>query len=229
MLSIANNAAQVLQKRILSGEFPPGSALPSQRRLADTLSISRTSLREAISTLEALGLVYTQPGKGVFVTQRQSSTRYLTGIFPAPVRGTALMSPRQLIEFRLALEPGWVALAVQHATDAEIDSLEGVQEQMELALHKHDFVIAADEDLHFHMMLAQMSHNPGIVAVAQQFQTQIAHSLKLPFAEPSAMWEPATEHRQIVQAMRQRDSQAAALAMQNHLLGSARRIGIDRP
>lgn len=58
---------QAIRKLIEAGDYQPGDALPSQRDLAEQLGISRASLREALSSLSALGLVSVQPGKGVFV------------------------------------------------------------------------------------------------------------------------------------------------------------------
>ena len=68
MPSLSNVAAQNLQRLIANGTYAVGKTLPSQRDLAETLGISRACLREAISMLEALGLVRSHPGKGVFVT-----------------------------------------------------------------------------------------------------------------------------------------------------------------
>ncbi|NLP82163.1 FadR/GntR family transcriptional regulator, partial [Acinetobacter baumannii] len=57
MHSIPSSVAQALQQRILSGEYPSGSRLPPQRELAESLGVSRASLREALTVLETLGLV----------------------------------------------------------------------------------------------------------------------------------------------------------------------------
>ena len=68
MPSLSNVAAQNIQRLIANGTYASGKTLPSQRDLAETLGISRACLREAISMLEALGLVRSHAGKGVFVT-----------------------------------------------------------------------------------------------------------------------------------------------------------------
>ena len=72
MQSIPISMAQTLQQHILSGHYPGGSQLPPQRELARQLGISRASLREALSMLEALGLVEIQPGKGVRINSPHS-------------------------------------------------------------------------------------------------------------------------------------------------------------
>lgn len=223
MPSIANLAAQALQRRIIDKEFPCGSALPSQRELADQLSISRASLREAISTLEALGLVRTQPGKGVFVTAGRRPD-------PAhPPRGIANMTPHALIEFRAVLEPAWASLTANHIDNDGLARLEAIQAGMEDALKACDLVMAADWDLQFHLLLAELCGNPGLADIANQFSEQIGHSLRLPFSDPAGVWAPANEHRVIIAAISARDSAAAGAAMRAHLDSAARRVGIDPP
>ncbi|WP_043237517.1 FadR/GntR family transcriptional regulator [Stutzerimonas azotifigens] len=219
MPSISNIAAQALQRRILDGEFPAGAMLPSQRDLSEQLSISRSSLREALSTLEALGLVRAQPGKGVFVTGGNGPAR-------AP-KGTASMTPRALLEFRLALEPAWTRLAALRLDAAGRQRLEAIQKGMDDALKACDLVMAADWDLQFHLCLAELSGNPGFLAIAQQFREQIGHSLRLPFSNAAGLWEPADEHHAILAALRAGDADAAESAMRIHLRAAARRTHID--
>lgn len=223
MPSIVNVAAQALQRRIIDGEFPAGSALPSQRELAEQLSISRASLREAISTLEALGLVRSQPSKGVFVT---------TGKQPDPrelPRGTASMTPQALFEFRAVLEPAWTALAARRLDAAGRERLDAIQRGMEDALKVCDLVIASDYDLQFHLCLAEFSGNAGLAAVAAQFRDPIGHSLRLPFSNPAGIWDPADEHRQILAAVIKGDAAGAEAAMRAHLSAAAKRVGLSSP
>lgn len=192
MQSIPISMAQTLQQHILSGHYPGGSQLPPQRELARQLGISRASLREALSMLEALGLVEIQPGKGVRINGPHSGRARMHRAYATPALGT--LSPRQLIELRLVLEPGWAA---------------------------------ADADLQFHLLLAQLSGNPGLVAMARQLELAISHSLRLPFAWSGADDQPVREHDAIVQAVCAGDAPGAAGAMRAHLLSAARRSGID--
>ncbi|MDO9598029.1 MAG: FCD domain-containing protein [Azoarcus sp.] len=223
MPSIANIAAQALQRRIANGEFVVGAALPSQRELSAQLSISRASLREAISTLEALGLVRAQPGKGVFVTAGHKFDP------DHPPRGTEMMTPQALIELRAALEPTWAGLAALRIDDAGLAQLETIQRGMEDALKVCDLVMAADWDLQFHLLLAELSDNPGLIGISHQFSEQIGHSLRLPFSNRAAIWAPADEHRRITSAIASRNAASAAAAMREHLAAAAARVGIAFP
>lgn len=223
MPSVSSIAAQTLQRRITSGEFALGSTLPSQRDLADSLGISRASLREAISTLEALGLVRSQAGKGVYVTWGAKPAA------DAMPDGPSAMPPQTLFEFRLAVEPAWAELAARRAGAAECAALEVTQRAMEEALHAGDLVMASELDLQFHLQLAELSGNPLLAATANQFRDKIAHSLRLPFANVKSVWAPVDEHRAVLDAIAAGDGRAAAAAMRSHLASAATRVGIEFP
>ena len=197
MHSIPSSVAQALQQRILSGEYPSGSRLPPQRELAESLGVSRASLREALTVLETLGLVDILPSRGVVVRGQKfgaegASAERMHRPFATPALGT--LSPRQLIELRLVLEPGWTALAAARMHAAGLRHLQWLQQQLAHALERNDLLSAAEADLHFHLLLAQLSSNPGLMAMAGQLEHAIGHSLRLPFARNGADDHPAHEH-----------------------------------
>ncbi|WP_280188837.1 FadR/GntR family transcriptional regulator [Delftia sp. PS-11] len=225
MQSIPISIAQTLQQHILSGHYASGSHLPPQRELARQLGISRASLREALSMLETLGLVDIQPGKGVRINGPRGGSARMPRAYATPALGT--LSPRQLIELRLVLEPGWSALAAARADDAGLRQLQWTQGQLAHALERNDLLAAAEADLQFHLLLAQLSGNPGLVAMARELEHAISHSLRLPFAWSGADDKPAREHEAIAQAVCAGDASAAACAMRAHLLSAAQRSGID--
>jgi GntR family transcriptional repressor for pyruvate dehydrogenase complex len=244
MPSVSNIAAQTLQRRILDGQYAAGSALPGQRELAESLGISRASLREAISMLEALGLLRSLPGKGVFVTSGQIPT---ANELPA---GPNAMPPDAIFQMRFVIEPANAALAARRIATADqpegrrtprsggpersegfsnaqhFSELRASMDDMKAALDTNDLVAAADCDLRFHLELARLSGNPALAAVTQHFQSQLAYSLRLPFADRSHVWQPADEHAAILAAVSAGDAASARQTMQQHLLSAAGRVGI---
>ena len=219
MPSLSNVAAQNLQRLIADGTYAIGKQLPGQRELAGKLGISRTCLREATSMLEALGLVRSHAGKGVFVT---AGTRRDASDIPYNFRG---MRPEAIFQFRFVLEPAAASLV---AADPRHDTEEllAIQTRLEAALHGFDLVSAAQCDMAFHHTVAQFSGNEAFTAVLQQYETQVAYSLQLPFANPRSIWETADEHRAVIQAIGAGDPTGARQAMQAHLLCAAARVGI---
>lgn len=220
MPSVPNSAAQTLQRRILDGQYAAGSALPGQRELAESLGISRASLREAISMLEALGLVRSFAGKGVFVTTGQAP---VASELPA---GPNAMPPGAIFQMRFVIEPANAGLAARRQGVEDFSALHACMDDMKAALGGNDLVAAADCDLRFHLELARLSGNPALAAVTQHFQSQLAYSLRLPFADRSHLWQPADEHDAILAAVTAGDAAMARQAMRRHLFSAAGRVGI---
>jgi GntR family transcriptional repressor for pyruvate dehydrogenase complex len=220
MTRLSHYAAQSLQRQILDGHYRVGDMLPSQRELATTLGISRASLREAVSTLEALGLVRSQPGKGVFVTAGRN-------VEPAALpAGPGDQHPAEMFQFRAVVEPAAAALAASRIGTDGLAQLEAIQRRMYGALEKLDLVDASDADLAFHLAIARLSGNAPLAGVIQQYEQAIAHSLRLPFAETTLIWDPLDEHEAVLAAIRRHDTHAAYQAMLRHLQCAAARIGL---
>jgi GntR family transcriptional repressor for pyruvate dehydrogenase complex len=219
MPSVSNIAAQTLQRRIFSSHYRVGAALPPQRELSAQLGISRASLREAISMLEALGLLRSRAGKGVFVT---AGTRPLPDDLP---QGLRAMSPAVIYQLRYVIEPANASLATQRRADPT--PLAGSLRALYAALSAGDLLSAAQYDLRFHLGLAELSGNPALLTIVEQFKAQLAFSLRQPFAERKNLWQTVDEHQAIVDAIAAADSASAHRAMQRHLLAAAQRVGVS--
>ena len=119
--AVPEAALQAIRKLIKEQGFGPGDALPSQRDLAVRLGVSRASLREALSTLSALGVVSVQPGKGVFVHTSQETPGV---VWPF----AAQVTPLEIFQLRYALEGFAAGLA---AVTLSIDELDSLQDNVE--------------------------------------------------------------------------------------------------
>lgn len=214
-------AAQSLQRQILQGSYKPGQMLPGQRVLAESLGISRASLREALSTLETLGFVRSIPGKGTLVVLGLGSgTATETG-------GGSSVDIRATFELRFAMEPIAAALAANVSDANTSPRLWSMQARFEAALNVRDLVSASYADLHFHQMVAELSGNAAFWQVMRNLETRIIHSLRLPFADHTRIHEPAVEHRAIAAAISAGDIHGAKQAMQAHLLQTASRAAVE--
>jgi GntR family transcriptional repressor for pyruvate dehydrogenase complex len=220
-MSMPYIAAQTLQGQILGGTYAPGAMLPGQRDLAEALGISRASLREALSMLEALGFIRSIPGKGTFVARQGGSESAA-----ASALEPALGPPDATLQFRFVIEPAAAALAARGFDGRCAPRLWGLQARFEEAVHTLDLVAAARADLEFHQLVAELSGNEHIRQVAHDFEERIGHSQRLPFANHARAGEPAVEHRAITAAICAGNAEAARLAMQTHLLNSAERTGL---
>ena len=215
-------ALQAIRQLITEQGFGPGDALPSQRDLAVQLGVSRASLREALSSLSALGVISVQPGKGVFVQAPEP-----------PVVGAGLSwpfaaqaSPVDIFQLRYALEGFAAGLAAVTLTADELDALQDNVEAMRLELRAADFEAAARLDFEFHQKILLASGNQAMLSILSASAEIFLESQKLPFIRPERAMETWQEHRKILRALVRHASGAAHKDMQEHVRNAALRTGI---
>jgi GntR family transcriptional repressor for pyruvate dehydrogenase complex len=216
-------ALQAIRKLITEQGFGLGDMLPSQRDLALQLGVSRASLREALSSLSALGVISVQPGKGVFVQSLIDLPRSESG-FSWPFAAQA--SPVDIFQLRYALEGFAAGLAAVTLTADELDALEDNVEAMRNELRAEDFDAAARLDFEFHQRILLASGNQAMLSILSTSAEMFLESQKLPFIRPERAMETWQEHRKILRALARRASGAAQKAMQEHVRNAALRTGI---
>ncbi|WP_053148456.1 FadR/GntR family transcriptional regulator [Pseudomonas sp. Pf153] len=216
-------ALQAIRKLIVEQGFGPGDALPSQRDLAVRLGVSRASLREALSSLSALGMISVQPGKGVFVqSQVDVSRNESTPAWPF----AAQASPMDIFQLRYALEGFAAGLAAVTLTPGELDVLEDNVEAMRRELKSGHFDAAARLDFEFHRRILLASGNQAMLSILSASAEIFLESQKLPFIRAERAMETWQEHRKILRALARRASGPAQKAMQEHVRNAALRTGI---
>ena len=134
--------------------YEAGSKLPNENELSETLRVSRTTLREAISFLVAQGVLEIRRGKGTFVAEDLPAAGLdLTSLAGMRSRVRA----KDLFEMRLIFEPATVALACQRGTEEELRQIQKKAERMErVAAEGGDWPLADQE---FHLAIIKASHN----------------------------------------------------------------------
>lgn len=180
-------ALQAIRKLITEQGFGPGDALPSQRDLAVQLGVSRASLREALSSLSALGVISIQPGKGVFVQAPVDLPRG-DGALSWPFASQA--SPLDIFQLRYALEGFAAGLAAVTLSTDELDALEDNVAAMRNELKACDFDAAARLDFEFHRRILLASGNQAMLSILTASADIFLESQKLPFIRPSGPWKP---------------------------------------
>lgn len=227
-MTTTNLAAQSLQRQIANGAWQPGQMLPGQRELAEQMSISRATLREALSMLEALGLVRSMPGKGTLVTHggHDPGPSYSSSAL-APIDSTHTQALQQLWQFRFCIDPASAALAARNMLPDQASDLWAVQARMEDAVRKNDMGTARAADLEFHQHISALSGNAHLQEVLSSFDFEIGRAIAIPFIEKERIQEVLHEHRAIAAAICVGDADGAREAMQEHLRNSARSLGFD--
>ncbi len=208
--STALDLADHLRLLIIGGELPEGSRLPPQDTFAARLGVARSILRDALSQLEALGYVETRRGRsgGSFVlSPTERADRILAG-------GFGIEDVRAAYEYRIAVEGHACRLAAEHRSETDLaDLADSVGLDPDAGLPLVQFRSA---DARFHMGVAEAARNPYLVEAVRHARAEV-------FLRTDRLWfvrdtgSMITDHREILEAVRDRDPAAAADLMVRHL------------
>ncbi|WP_185868161.1 FadR/GntR family transcriptional regulator [Variovorax sp. DXTD-1] len=211
---------QRIRDGIARGEFRAGSKLPPQREFAAQLNVSRPSLREALSILETLDLLRTEPGSGTFVAEPHSE---------GPREGwrlKAVYSLQEIYQFRFVVEGYAARLAAMHATDEDIAQLRNVYDEHQEAVRSNDAISSTQFDFEFHRLLMQYSGNAVFVDLQVSYHQAILESQFVPTRRKDRHWETIVEHGNILEALVRRNADDASYFMHVHISRAANRAGV---
>ncbi|WP_378951576.1 FadR/GntR family transcriptional regulator [Pelosinus sp. sgz500959] len=204
-----------ISKLIEQGELKPGERLPSERSLSSALNIGRQSLREALSVLEAIGLLEVRHGIGTFV--KQDAISHLTTI---PKNNEDLINPFELLEARRVIEVELVSLAAKRATELQIQDMEKALE----ALKENEIEgrHAFDLDRNVHLAFARGANNQILYRTMLEITEQMSQQLWIIMKERSLEVigrgeKYHREHETIFNAIKSRDHKMATHEMLTHL------------
>ncbi|HEY8645281.1 MAG TPA: FadR/GntR family transcriptional regulator [Gaiellaceae bacterium] len=207
--------ADQIREAILTGRVPAGERLAPERELAEQFGVSRVTVRDALRSLEAMGLVEVRVGArgGAFVT---TPTGSIVAQSMSDMMRMSVLSPGDVVEARLMVELGTVTLACARATDEDLAKLREActigAEELKAKTYTRERSWA------FHSLLAAAAHNGAVEGLTQSFRSSLSmHPVR---AREGAKAHVATveEHGRIVDALEQRDGDAARRAMADHLL-----------
>jgi len=199
---------------IIDEGLKPGDQLIPERELMARLEVGRSSLREAIKTLCALGILEIKRGTGTFVGYGDTSilTKPLSwGIFLNQSSIQQVIEARSVIEVALA---GWAAL---RATEEEIATIGRLLERLEASQHEMSRYI--ESDLAFHLGIARAAHNDMLANVLTMFQHALRVWMETTYKEAKGTTDSMVLHREIYAAIQARDEAAARAAMTDHTSG----------
>ncbi|MGA8594619.1 MAG: FadR/GntR family transcriptional regulator [Bryobacteraceae bacterium] len=198
--------------------------LPIESELCRSLSVSRTVIREAIKTLSAKGLVEVSPKRGTTVRPREKwnllDSKVMEWQVAAGLNDELFI--RNLCEVRRFLEPAVAALAAERATSEEIEQLYWHLDEMQVNVHNDDSFIAADMKFHGTIFLA--SRNDLLRHIADAIDAALRASRSITVRRPGSSEASMPLHRNVADAIRDRDPDAARAAMILVVTGATRDI-----
>jgi len=211
--------AGLLRQEIRQGTLVSQERLPAERVLAETYAVARGTVREALNQLSNDGLVEIRRGSGTYVLANDTFSAN-------PVVENA--TPLELIDARFALEPHICRLAVLNARKQDLEKAEELVIQMENCLEEPaQFSIF---DTAFHTLLAETTGNRLLIWIVGQInavrnQDQWAQMRQLTLNEKTIA-EYNAHHREVLEAIRGREPERAAIIMKQHL--EAARLSLTR-
>jgi len=200
---------------ISSGSLPRGAPLSSQRDLARQLGVSVASLREALRSLQAMGIIEIRRGIGMFVTE--SSLSPISRNFDWAV----LLETGQveaIMEARYILEVGSARVAANRASDEQIEEIARAFEAMAEGFHRRDKKFRDDADIRFHLALAKATGNQLLVCFTETLLTALERFIKAVPLTAAGL----ARHGKVLEAIRERNPSKAEAAMRR-LLGVTER------
>jgi DNA-binding FadR family transcriptional regulator len=200
----AEHVRSQLIELIESGEFAVGSRLPSEADLARSFEVSRSVIREALHSLNALGLTRSFTGKGTFVDAQHAPSQLLTGQY----------LPRDLDEVRHTLEVPSAQLAAERRSASDLRTLRELLDKFSAADDPHERV-GIDAD--FHVAIATATGNPLFPRLVAELRNVLQDQALVVANYPGRAAEAAAEHQAIFEAIEARKGAAAAEAMARHL------------
>lgn len=212
-MTVLNEALDGLRRMIAAGEVTPGEKFPSETELCARLNVSRSSLREAVRTLSALGVIESRHGSGTYLSRLDPAQ--VIRNFSLTVDLLPLDSLLQLFEIRRVLEAHMAAQAAARCTPALADSLNSLIVRME---DEPDPRLAADLDSQFHRLICDAGGNPTITSLIDVFRSRGSH-YKIMEGTAAAEVRAASDagHRSIAAAIIARDPIAAQSAAASHV------------
>jgi len=211
-----------IRDALIDGSLKPGDKLPSMTVLAEQMGVGISSIREAVKTLEGLGVLETRQGDGTVVSGRLNESAFNALSLQLIVLPR---SPEELTGFREMYESAYTHLAMDNYTPADLAILEEIVISQEEKSKKTDF--NANDERTFHLAVLECTHNCYVIhvghALIDLFLSTLPTSGRI--LSPVSI---AGDHRAILEAFRKKDREALNSVLKKSFSGWEQRLhGLD--
>ena len=212
-----------LKEQLDSGNFKAGDRLPSVVQLAEQYKVGRSTIREALSALKAMGLIDIRQGGGTFVKEKPKANE-LKPIHPSLLMPNDWLDRaktlRHILDVRRILETGCAGIAAKNRSQQDLRELAETLADMERNLH--DDTKSEQADVRFHKQIAMATHNPLLAQMIELISQNLHETMKDTralwfYAERSSAERLLREHQAIYDAIVQGDSEEASSRMESHI------------
>ena len=215
-------ADTILSMITIEKRFKGGDKLPNENILSEELGVSRTTLREAIRILAVGNVVEIRRGKGTFIKQDYEEHTWET---LSPLM-SAKLNADDLYEMRLIFEPEAAYYATLRATDNELQRILKIGEKIESLIQEgKDRTV---EEQAFHRTIAKATHNEFMNRLMPIIQEAINKGVMLSETKKIAVKDTVTDHKMLMDFMRNRNAEGARNAMRIHILHAIEQLDLKK-
>jgi len=217
-ISLVTQIADAILDDIVTGTIPIDAGLPSEAEVAETHGVSRLTVREAIRTLQAQGVVRVESGKGSYVNPVTEWTS-LEAVLRMSALGTSDAEVAiQLVELRRVFEMGAAALAAGRRSAHDLALLQERLDDMRTAHERNDVGAFVDADLAFHDVILTASRNIFLAAMFKPLTRVLTERRKQTSRVPEIQVHAIAEHESVLRALTGGVPAEARRAMEIHML-----------
>ncbi len=221
--SLSERTADVLYDMIMAEKaFLPGEKLPNENELSERLGVSRATLREAIRSLVAQGILQVHRGKGTFITENV----YESG-FGFNQMERARVRLKDLYEMRLIFEPQCIALACVRASDEEIERICRQGDKVLREIETQDGAWP-ESDQQFHMLINKASHNEFMIQLFPIINSAVHETMEIANNQKVLQELTVSDNRLIMEFLTRRDAKGASCALNLHMRHTINALGLDK-
>jgi GntR family transcriptional repressor for pyruvate dehydrogenase complex len=198
-------------ERFIAEELRPGEKLPPERRLVEIFRVSRSSVRDAIRSLELMGLVEPRQGVGTVVCEPSAA-------LVVPISNVLMQrrkSVSELLDVRRILEPALAARAARNASDEDLVEMEDIVKRQEQKARRGEPAI--EEDAEFHYSIALAGKNTVVLKVLDVLMDLLRDTRERSLQVDGRLRKSLAGHKRILAALKKHDAMAAESAMRSHI------------
>lgn len=176
--SVVVHVIERIKEALLNKELQPGDFLPSETELAKSLGVGKTSIREAVKMLQALGIVEVKRGQGTIIRITPGEEFVNSMIFQFIVQNG---EPNDIIDLRIMFELAYTLMAMETASEEDIEKIKETHRKLETDIKQG--LQTAEDDLAFHRAILESTRNPFVIwigeAILQLFKATMSRAMTL--------------------------------------------------
>jgi len=197
--SVVNMVVNRIKEALINQDLKPGDYLPTENVLMQKLGVSKTSIREAIKMLQALGVLEMKRGQGTRIRTSSNGDMIDPLIFQLILQDS---QPPDVMELRMMYESAYTILAMKNATSEDLDVIKTTHNHFKILVLKGEQTV--EDDLNFHLSILKATHNPFVIRIGETIYNLFKRSMEVPLkSRPQIALD---NHTQILKAFCEKDA-----------------------